>query len=81
MTQAQILQELEGIAERLSITVRYEVGNMEGGLCRINDQLSVIINKNLSLRGKIDIFLQALKTLPLNDVYILPQIRKLIDSA
>jgi hypothetical protein len=81
MTELQVLQELEGIVERLSITIRYEAGNMRGGLCRINDKLYIIINKNLRPGEKTAILLQALKTLPLDNIYILPQIRALIDSA
>ncbi|MFH0926200.1 MAG: hypothetical protein V1872_11345 [bacterium] len=79
MTKQQLLQELEGLVIKLNINIRYEKGNIKGGLCRVHKDLFLIINKQLTLEDKIDIIVHSLKGLPTDEIYIPPQIRSLLN--
>lgn len=70
-----LLQEMEGLLEQLSIPVRYERGNFKGGLCRLNDDEIFIINKNLPLEQKLQIFREELEGINLEDIFIRPVLR------
>ena len=78
MNNQQILQELEQLAARLNITVRYEEGDFNGGLCRIKSDQVIIINKKFPVEKRIAVLSRELSTLNLNVIYILPQLRELI---
>jgi hypothetical protein len=78
MDNQQILQELEQLAARLNITVRYEEGDFNGGLCRIKSDQVIIINKKFPVEKRIAVLSRELSTLNLNVIYILPQLRELI---
>ena len=73
-----LLQELENIATKLDITVRYENGDFAGGLCRVKEENVLIINKNNSLQKKITILARELSGVDLSAIYILPKLRERI---
>lgn len=81
MTDTQLLQELEALAERLSIDV--SVRNLEGsagGLCRYGGKWRLIVERHLSVRERIEVFLKALSQLPLDDVFVVPEVREKIEE-
>jgi len=78
------LSQLEELAERLGMTVRYEPLKTEGlvhtgGYCRVNGRDFVIIHKKATAREKIHILAEALKRNDLGQLYILPSLRELLD--
>jgi hypothetical protein len=81
MTNNQILQELEALAERLCIPLDYEEADIRGGLCRVAGQPRIIIGKGLSPSEKINLLCQALRQLPIENVFVLPQIRVLLETS
>ncbi len=81
MKSYEVLSELEAVAEKLSVDVRYEeLEEGRGGLCKYGGKRRLIIHKRLSAEQKSQIFLRELSKLPLDDVYIVPRIRELIDQ-
>ncbi|NOY78588.1 MAG: hypothetical protein GXO76_12030 [Calditrichaeota bacterium] len=74
-TNEWLLQEMEGLLEQLSIPVRYERGSFKGGLCRLNNDQIFIINKNLPLEQKLQIFREELERIDLEDIFIRPVLR------
>ncbi len=63
MKAAAILQELEGVAEKLDIKVSYEALGVSvglGGLCRVKGQYRVIIDKRASPQDRAVTLAQAL---------------------
>ena len=83
MNETTILQNLEGIAEKLNLKVSYE--NLrklrifsKGGLYRFKDDQTVIIEKNLILSDKIDILADALAQFDLEEIFIPPAVRKIL---
>ena len=81
MKREQILQELENLAQRIGIEVRYEkLGTISGGLCRIRDGQVILINKHLTTASKVELLATelALETEKLEGIFILPEIRNLL---
>lgn len=76
---ASILRELEAVAARLSIPVRYEKGDMRGGLCRLRGCTQIIINADLPVDEKADLLAESLAQANLGDVYLTPRARRLIE--
>jgi hypothetical protein len=84
MDDNAILSQLEELAGRLGITVRYEPLKGEGfihagGFCRINGQDFVFIHKKAVPRERIQILVATLKRYDLGQIYILPSLRELLD--
>lgn len=88
MDQGAIIDQLEELAERFGIQIRYEpIGldeegiNLMGGLCKLRGEKLLIINSKASVRDKIQAFAQALSNFDLDQIYIRPAIRGLIERA
>ena len=83
MNETTILQNLEGIAEKINLKVSYE--NLrklrvfsKGGLYRFKDDKTVLIEKSLILSDKIDTLADALAQFDLEEIYIPPAVRKIL---
>ncbi len=84
MNDHEIVSQLEELAQRIGIAVRYEPLKVEGfvhagGFCRVQGKDVVIIHKNASAREKRQILVDALKRRDLGGIFILPSLRKLLD--
>ena len=78
------LSQLEELAQRIGITVRYEPLKIEGlvhtgGFCRVHGKDFVIINKKATGKEKMHILIDALKRHDLNQIFVLPSLRKILD--
>ncbi len=81
MKHAILLQELESLAEQLSVEVRHEpLAGPRGGLCRLGDRDLILIDRNLPLAERVELMAQALSTLPLDDVFVRPDVRQLLEK-
>jgi len=78
MNDGIILQELENICCKLGLNLRYEVGDFIGGLCRIDEEKLIIINKKLPINRKIKLIAQEISTLNFEDIFILPAVKEII---
>jgi hypothetical protein len=83
MNETTLLQNLDGIAEKLNLKVSYE--NLrklrvfsKGGLYRFKDDRTVLIEKSLILSDKIDTLADALAQFDLEEIYIPPAVRKIL---
>jgi hypothetical protein len=79
------LIQLEELARRIGITIRYEPLTIEGsihtgGYCRIRGQDFVIIRKNAMTREKIYILIDVLKRFDLSGIYVLPSLRDRLNT-
>jgi hypothetical protein len=75
-----ILQELEQLADRLGWQIRYEKGDFDNGYCRIDDNRLIIIQKNTSTTERVNYISQVLAQENLEGIFLLPQVRKIIDK-
>jgi hypothetical protein len=85
MDDHAILSQLEELAQRLGITVRYVPLKGEGvlhsgGFCRVHGQDVVIINKKATGMEKIQLLIDALKRYDLSQIYVLPSLREILDA-
>jgi hypothetical protein len=87
MDQGAIIDQLEELAERFGIQIRYEPISLEeeginlvGGLCKLRGEKLLIINSKAPLSDKIQALAQALSNFDLDQIYIRPAIRGLIEG-
>jgi hypothetical protein len=83
MDETALLAQLEEIAHRLSIKIRYETikkGDFvtTGGLCRINAEHVLIINSRASAHTKVRTIAEALNRFDLTHMYIKPALREFL---
>lgn len=76
----EIIQNLKAIASQLGASVRFEKGDFKGGYCLLKDIKVIVINKNANLQKKASILSLALKELGVDDIYLNPKLRELIDE-
>ena len=75
-----LLHQLEDLAEKLGIEIRYESIETEnafspGGLCRVEDRYFLIINRDVSQQAKIQTLGRALVKFDLSNLYLRPWLR------
>lgn len=75
-----LIQELKSLAAHLGATVRFEKGDFKGGYCILKDSKVIVINKLANLQRKAFILSMALKELGVDDIYINPKLREIIEE-
>jgi hypothetical protein len=80
---AAILSQLEALATRMGIKLRYENLKdpdfyIEGGGCRIEGENHIIVHSKLELEDKIEVISRELRKTPLDNVYLAPLLRSVI---
>ncbi|MBS4035657.1 MAG: hypothetical protein KGZ85_14400 [Ignavibacterium sp.] len=75
-----LIQELKSLAAQLGATVRFEKGDFKGGYCILKDSKVIVINKIANLQRKAFILSMALKELGVDDIYINPKLREIIEE-
>jgi hypothetical protein len=81
MNDAHLLQELEAAASELSVEVRREdLEGSRGGLCRVRGQDCILVDQRLSVSERIGLMTDALSRLPLDDVFLRPAVRELLEG-
>ncbi len=83
MEEKRLLEELEEIAEKLSIAVRYDdlMGmdfKVKGGLCKIKGKDVIIMDRRTPPRERIDLLARTLRQFDLSSMFIKPYIRIII---
>jgi hypothetical protein len=81
MKSTELYQQLQEIASKLGISVseqnlRTTGVNAKSGLCKVKGQQVFIMDKHLTIREKVDTLSECLRQLPLDDIYLMPAIRK-----
>ncbi|MCX6173720.1 MAG: hypothetical protein NTZ27_03085 [Ignavibacteriales bacterium] len=75
-----ILQDLKLIAQELGAKVRFERGDFKGGYCIVKEDKTIVINKLSTLQKKVMILTSALKDLGIDEKYLPPRIREIIEE-
>ena len=75
-----LIQELKSLAAQLGATVRFEKGDFKGGYCILKDSKVIVINKLANLQRKAFILSIALKELGVDEIYINPKLREIIEE-
>lgn len=79
------LSQLEALAYKIGIPIRYEKIvedeiTSAGGLCRLKGEWVIIVNSGTTTHEKIQTLAKALKNFDLNNVYIVPALRELLEK-
>ncbi len=75
-----ILSDLKSLATQMGAKVRFERGDFKGGYCLVKENKVIVINKLATLQRKVIILSQALKELGVEDVYLTPKLREVIEE-
>jgi hypothetical protein len=76
----QTLAELEELTEKLGFKVRYEKGNFRGGYCILRESRLLVVNSRNEHEKRITIISKSLVEIGINDVYIKPGLREIIEK-
>ncbi len=85
-SESFLLQQLEGVAEKLGIEVRYEnlvddELTIHSGGCRVLDRTLILIDKNQPLAVRARLLARELSRYDLEDYYLLPRVREFIQAS
>jgi len=80
MTEDKILQQLHALVAGLGISCRRSEGDFQGGICRLKGRRFLILNHRLPPSLEIDILCHELAQLDLSNVYLVPALRRQIES-
>jgi hypothetical protein len=75
-----LLQDLKQIALEMGAKVRFERGDFKGGYCILKEDRTIVINKLSTFQRKVIILTNALKELGVNEVYLPPKLREIIEE-
>jgi hypothetical protein len=75
-----LIEELKALAVQLGASVRFEKGDFKGGYCIVQEKKQIIINKLANSQRKAIILATALHELGIDQMYITPRLRELIDE-
>lgn len=83
MGPSDILRELETVARRLGVTVRFDAfddkrGSAKGGLCRLRGQAVIVVDEAIPVVDKVAVLAEALCLFDLETVYVPPLVRQRI---
>ena len=83
MKQDQLYRELVELLEKFDVTVSEQNfkathTKTRGGFCIVKNKKFFILDKDLKINRKIDLLLDYLRTLPHQDMYIVPVVRDLL---
>lgn len=88
MDRDAIIDELEELAKRFGIQIRYEpikqdedLVRVVGGLCLLRGEYTLIIDSKAAVIDKIRTFAEALTHFNLDLIYIKPAVRELLEKA
>ncbi len=75
-----IFEELKVLAQQMDVKVRFEKGDFKGGYCLLKDSKVIVINKMANLQRKVMTLSAALKELGIEEIYLPPKLRQIIDE-
>ncbi|MFO7447253.1 MAG: hypothetical protein R6W90_12865 [Ignavibacteriaceae bacterium] len=76
----EIIQDFKSLASQLGAEVRFEKGDFKGGYCILKDSKVIVINKMANMQRKAMILSMALKELGVDEIYLTPRMREIIDE-
>lgn len=80
MTHQQIYDELKLLAEQMGLTVRLEMGDFDGGICTVNEQRVILINRRHDITRRVNVLARAVHAEGLEEVFVKPALRDFIED-
>ncbi|MBI5464454.1 MAG: hypothetical protein HY966_05830 [Ignavibacteriales bacterium] len=80
MTADQLLKELEELANKSGIQVRYEKGDFDGGFCVLKAERIIVVNKKLATPRRASVLAQGVAEVGIEELYLKPVVREFIEE-
>ncbi len=80
MTPEQMLKELETLAQKSGITVRYEKGDFEGGFCVLKSDRIIVVNKRTNAQQRASVLALGIAEIGVEETYLKPAVREFIED-
>ncbi|WP_179862358.1 hypothetical protein [Longibacter salinarum] len=81
MKTKTVLEELEQAAEQLGYVVRKEKGNFRGGVCTIDGDAVIMLNKRHIPDVQLVVLADSLRDAPIDTIYLKPAVRDALEEA
>ena len=81
MKVQQVAAALAEAVQALGVRVRYDRGAFRGGRCRVGDEEVVVLNRRLPVETHVAVLAEALRALPVDDLYLRPAVRAALEDA
>ena len=83
MKQEQIYRELKELLEKFGVRVSEQnfkatQTKTKGGFCKVKNEKVFIVDKDLKLHHKIEMLVEYIRTLPHEEMYVVPVVRALL---
>ena len=79
MDDESLVEQLDLVAERLGVEVRFEAFEGPGGLCVLRGQNVLFVNSDMSSAEQVEVMGAALSKLELDSVYVVPEVRAFLE--
>ena len=74
------LEKIEKIMHESGYVIRYERGNFQSGYCILEEKKVLVLNKFLTLEGRINTLIDILPQMSLDPESLVPESRKVLES-
>jgi hypothetical protein len=74
------LEKIEKIMHESGYVIRYERGNFQSGYCILEEKKVLVLNKFLTLEGRINTLIDILPQISLDPESLAPESRKVLES-
>jgi hypothetical protein len=81
MKTTTVLEELEQAAAQLGFVVRKEKGNFRGGVCTVDGEAIIMLNKRHIPDVQLVVLADSLRDAPIDTVYLKPAVRDALEEA
>lgn len=78
--QELIISELIEVFKNINYEVRIEKGSFKGGFCLLREQQIFLLNKNIEPAKKITFLARNLAELGVENIFVKPEIRDIIEK-
>ena len=80
MKSKKIYIELKEVFDKIGYKVILDNGNFNSGYCILEDDKVIVINKNKPYENRVRVLSEILSSIKLDDIYLKPYIRELINE-
>ena len=80
MKAKRIYSDLMDIFEKMDYKIIMDTGNFNTGYCVLEDEKTIVINKNRPYENRNRILCDILSSMNLNSYYLKPYIREMIEN-
>lgn len=81
MKTTTVLEELEQAASQLGFVIRKEKGNFRGGVCTVDGEAIIMLNKRHIPDVQLVVLADSLRDAPIDTIYLKPAVRDALEEA